>query len=153
MKRRDVLLQAGHLAALGSLASIGFLPSAANAQAVNAAAFQAKTLSEALRLLGAGSAATSAELLLIAPEIAENGALVDIRVRSTNPKTTGLVLLAEKNPQPLVAAFDIVEGTDPDVVVQIKLSQSSPVIALARFDGRFLMVRKDVQVTLGGCGN
>ena len=116
------------------------------------AAFTMKTVPEAMRALGAQSPAVSGAILIKAPEIAENGAVVPIGIESKLPGTESITLLIEKNPQPLAASFNIPAGTEPNVSTRVKIGESSDVYALVKADGKFYMAKKEIKITLGGCG-
>src|SRR5262245_13527207 len=83
----------------------------------NKDAFNSKTAADALKSLGAGASADSKDIVIDAPQIAENGAVVPIEVTSNIPGTKSLAVLIEKNPFPLVAQFDFLEGALPYVKV------------------------------------
>jgi sulfur-oxidizing protein SoxY len=149
--RRNALKTGGGVLAL--LLAAGIVKSGdALAQQWNQAAFNGKSLPDALQALGAQGAATSDAIQIKAPEIAENGAVVPIGVESRLPGTQSITLLIEKNPQPLAASFDIPAGTEPNVGTRVKMGQSSDVYALVKADGRFYMAKKEIKITLGGCG-
>ena len=146
MERRQMLKM------LGALAAAGFLPQAW-AQQWNKAAFDMKTLPEALRALGAQGAGTSDAIVITAPEIAENGAVVPVAVTSRLPGTQSIALLVEKNPNPLTASFTIPEGTEPSVSTRVKMAETSDVHAVVKTaDGKAYAVKKEIKITLGGCG-
>ncbi len=146
--RRDVLQQGGVFAAL---VGCGLLTARQAQAAVDNAAFEAKTLADALKLLGS-TAADSKELSITSPDIAENGAVVPVSVTSKLPKTQEIYILVEKNPQPLAATFSIPEGTDPFVSTRVKMGQSTNVVAIVKADGKLYSTSKETKVTLGGCG-
>jgi sulfur-oxidizing protein SoxY len=151
--RRTGLRAAGSLGLYAALAAIGlFEGRAVSAQTFNATLFQAKNLNELIRMLGGASAASSKEILITAPDIAENGAVVPVTVRSQLPRTEQISLLVEKNPDPLAATFQLLEGVEPDLRMNVKMAQTSDVIALIKADGRFYVARREVKVTIGGCG-
>jgi sulfur-oxidizing protein SoxY len=151
--RRKALKTGGGAGLLALLAAAGVLrPGDALAQQWNQAAFTGKTMAEALRALGAQSPGTSAGIVIRAPEIAENGAVVPIAVDSKLAKTESITLLVEKNPQPLAASFDLPAGTEPSVSTRVKMGESSDVYALVKADGKFFMAKKEVKITIGGCG-
>jgi sulfur-oxidizing protein SoxY len=151
--RRTGLRAAGSLGLYAALAAIGlFEGRAVSAQTFNATLFQAKNLNELIRMLGGASAASSKEILITAPDIAENGAVVPVTVRSQLPRTEQISLLVEKNPDPLAATFQLLEGVEPDLRMNVKMAQTSDVIALIKADGRFYVARREVNVTIGGCG-
>ena len=149
--RRNALKSGGGVLAL-LLAGGIVRPGEVLAQQWNQAAFDGKTLSDALRALGAQGAATSDAIQIKAPEIAENGAVVPVGVESRLPGTQSITLLIEKNPQPLTASFDIPAGTEPNVSTRVKMGQSSDIYALVKADGKFYVAKKEIKITLGGCG-
>jgi sulfur-oxidizing protein SoxY len=145
--RRQVLKQSSLLAAL---ATMGLLPATASAQA-NPDAFAAKSVADVLKALGAEPAAND-EVQLSSPEIAENGAVVQVAVNSRVAGTQEIAVLVEKNPMPLVASFTIPAGTDPSVQLRAKMGQTTQVWALVKANGRWYSAQKETKVTLGGCG-
>ena len=147
--RRHALKTGGVLALL---MAAGIRPARAQAQQWNQAAFSGKTLREALQALGAQSPAASDAVVIKAPEIAENGAVVPVAVESRLPGTQSITLLIEKNPLPLAASFDIPSGTEPSVSTRVKMGESSDVYALVKADGKYYFARKEVKITIGGCG-
>jgi sulfur-oxidizing protein SoxY len=152
--RRDVLKTGGGASVLALLAAAGWLtPGEAAAQAWNKAAFEAKTMDEALKAIGGSPPAQSKDIAFVStPDIAENGAVVPIGVTSAIPKTESIAILIEKNPAILTASFDIPQGTDPAITTRVKMGQSSNVYALVKADGKYYVASKEIKVTLGGCG-
>ncbi len=151
--RRQVLLRSTQVAAM--LASLGLLPHTAQAQAAsfNAAAFDAKSMAEVMKALGAAAPVASKDVTVSGPDIAENGAVVQIGASSALPGVKRLLLLVEKNPAMLSAIFDISDAIEANVTTRVKMGQSSNVIAVAIMgDGKVLYAQKEVKVTLGGCG-
>lgn len=136
---------------IAGLAAAGVVP-AAWAQQWNKAAFEMKSLQAAFKALGAEGPASSDAILIKAPDIAENGAVVPVAVETKLPKTESISLLIEKNPQPLAASFDIPAGTEPSVSTRVKMGESSDVYALVKADGKFFVTKKEIKITLGGCG-
>ena len=145
--RRDVLQQGSVFAAL---VACGLITAGQAQAAVDNAAFEAKTLADALKLLG--GAADSKDVTITSPDIAENGAVVPVSVTSKLAKTQEIYILVEKNPQPLTATFTIPEGTDAFVSTRVKMGQSTNVVAVVNADGKLYSTTKETKVTLGGCG-
>jgi sulfur-oxidizing protein SoxY len=127
-------------------------PVAALAAAWSKEAFGSKSAADALKVLGTGGAESSAGIVIEAPQIAENGAVVPIEVTSNIPGTTSIAVLAEKNPYPLVAKFDFAEGALPFVKVNIKMGETSDVRVVATAGGKSYQAAKEIKVTIGGCG-
>jgi len=151
--RRHALSTSAKLALL--LLGAGALPAAAQAQAAgfNQAAFDAKSLADVMKALGANAPAASSDVTVSAPDIAENGAVVPVGASSALPGVKRLLVLVEKNPSALSAMFDVNEMIDANFSTRVKMGQSSDVYAVAMMnDGRVLYAKKEVKVTLGGCG-
>ena len=118
----------------------------------NKVAFEVKTLPEAFKALGAGTPANSADILMKAPDIAENGAVVPIAIESRIPGTESIAVLIERNPNPLAASFDIPAGTETIITTRLKMAETSNVYALVKANGKYFVSKKEIKVTLGGCG-
>ena len=127
-------------------------PVAALAAAWNKDAFGAKNIADALKSLGAAGAEASAAIVIEAPQIAENGAVVPIEVTSNLPGTTAIAVLIEKNPFPLAGKFDFMEGALPFVKLNVKMGETSDVRAIAWAGGKQFAASKEIKVTIGGCG-
>lgn len=115
------------------------------------AGFDAKTLSEALTVLG-GTAVDSKEIAITTPDIAENGAVVPVSVNSSIPNTTEIYIFVEKNPTPLAAVFMIPADTESMVQTRLKMGQSTNVLVVVKAGGKLFSASKETKVTLGGCG-
>ena len=152
--RRKVLQGSGGLAVMSLAMAAGlFKPGSAWAQqAWNKAAFDTKSLNDAVKAMGGSAAVESKDIAITSPDIAENGAVVPFTITSKLPKTEQLAILVEKNPNILAASFTIPDGTDPAVNTRVKMGQTSNVIALVKADGKYYYASKEVKVTLGGCG-
>jgi sulfur-oxidizing protein SoxY len=151
--RRQLISHSAQVAAM--LATLGFLPEAAHAQAAayNAAAFDAKTLPELMKVLGGAAPVESKDITITGPDIAENGAVVPVGAATTLPGVKRMLLLVEKNPAMLSAMFDVTDAVDANFSTRVKMGQSSNVFAVALMaDGKALYAVKEIKVTLGGCG-
>ena len=148
--RREVLARCASVA--GLLAAAGLLPTAAQA-AWSQAAFEAKSVADAIKALGGSAPVESKDVSLTGPDIAENGAVVPVGCATTLVGVKRLLLLVEKNPNTLAAVFDITDAVDANINTRVKMGQSSNVIAVAILaDGKVLYAQKEIKVTLGGCG-
>jgi sulfur-oxidizing protein SoxY len=151
--RRQFLELGGGAALLGALAAAGILgPLRARAAEWNRAAFEAKSVGDVYAALGARESTVGAGLVLDAPDLAENGALVPITVTSELPRTEAIAIVADQNPTMLVASFVLPAGTLPYVSTRLKLARTSSVSVLVRAGGAFHVASKEVRVTVGGCG-
>ena len=118
----------------------------------NKEAFGAKTPGEALKGLGIANATPSKDVIIEAPEIAENGAVVPVEISSAVPGTTALIVVIEKNPFPLAARFDFRDGALPFAKLNVKMGETSDLRVLAEAAGKYYSATKEVKVTIGGCG-
>lgn len=147
--RRDTLKQS--MAISGLLAAAGLLPR--EASAFNKAAFEARSVADTVKEYGAGAPAESKDVTLTAPDIAENGAVVPLAVATTLANIKHLLVLVERNPSALVAKFDVSDSVEANFSTRAKMGQTSDVYAVAiTNDGKALYSKKEVKVTLGGCG-
>lgn len=135
--------------ALGALVAA---PGAALAAWVEGA-FKAGTQEDAMSsLLGGTDTTTSDQITLDAPSIAENGAVVPIKVSSTLDNVESISVFVKNNPTPLAASFDIPAGTLPKVAVRIRMGKTSDVTAVVKAGGKLYSITKETKVTIGGCG-
>ena len=146
--RRQALQSTG---AFASLIALGLVTQSQVQAAVDNASFQVKTLEDALKAIG-GTPATSDQVSVVSPDIAENGAVVPVGATSKLANTTEMYLIVEKNPTPLSCAFFIPAGTAADVQTRLKMGQSTNVVAVVKADGKLFSASKETKVTLGGCG-
>jgi sulfur-oxidizing protein SoxY len=146
MQRRGLLKGAAALVVAGLLKPVAALA------AWNKAAFSSKTSADAMKSLGTPTAESSGSIVIEAPQIAENGAVVPIEVTSNIPGTTSIAVLVEKNPYPLVAKFDFMEGALPFVKINAKMGETSDVRVVATAGGKHYQATKEIKVTIGGCG-
>ena len=136
------------------LALLGFLlarPLGALA-AWNEQAFGAKTAADALKGIGASAPAPSKDIVIDAPQIAENGAVVPIEISSNVPGTTAIAVVIEKNPFPLAGRFEFKEGALPFVKLNVKMGETSDVRVVAFAGGKQFTATREIKVTIGGCG-
>ena len=151
-QRRNVLKTGSGAALLTVLAAAGIITPGMALADWNKAAFDAKSMADTLKAIGAGTPTDSKDVQVTGPDIAENGAVVPVGVSSTLPNITMVAILIEKNPNALSAVFNLPEGTEANVQTRVKMGQTSNVYALVKSDGKFFMATKEIKVTLGGCG-
>jgi sulfur-oxidizing protein SoxY len=147
--RRTLLKCAAGMSAL----AVGLVKSSgALAAQWNKAGFESSAMSGAMKTLGAGNPVESRDITITAPDIAENGAVVPVAVTSRIPNTQQISIIAEKNPRPLMATFDVSGSSEGYVSTRIKMGESSYVWAVVKADGKFFAAKKEVKITVGGCG-
>lgn len=152
LRRTFLKLTGGSGALAVAVASGLFRSEEAWAADWNKGAFESKALADALKNLGAANLIESKDIVITAPDIAENGAVVPVAVTSKIPNTQSISILAEKNPFPLAASFDIATGGDGYVSTRLKMGQTSDVRAVVKAGGKYYTAAKEVKVTIGGCG-
>ncbi|MEW7978470.1 MAG: thiosulfate oxidation carrier protein SoxY [gamma proteobacterium symbiont of Phacoides pectinatus] len=153
IKRRVFLKGSMATGTLGVAAAAGLLSPTAVLAAWPEAAFKAKKVDEVLtNLMGSSEMSDSAEIKIKAPDIAENGAVVPISVTTTMSGIESIAIVVANNPSPLVASFNPGAGAEGFVSTRIKMGKTSDVIAVVKADGKLHSARKEVKVTIGGCG-
>jgi len=151
--RRAFLKNAGTVGTVAFAFAAGLLkPVAAFAAAWNNSAFTAKDIADAMKNAGYGGATESSDIVIKAPDIAENGAVVPISATSNIPGTTSMAIFAEKNPAPLIASYELSNGTEPYISTRIKMAKTSLVRVSVRAGGKTYTNSREVKVTIGGCG-
>ena len=149
VKRRNLL----RLASAGAAFAAGLVRAgAAWTQSWNKPAFESKAVADVMKSLGATGASDSRDIVITAPDIAENGAVVPVEVTSRIPSTESISIIAEKNPFPLAATVEISNGGEPYTYVRIKMGETANVRAVVKAGGRYYTAVKEVKITVGGCG-
>jgi sulfur-oxidizing protein SoxY len=152
--RRAFLKNAGAVGTAAIAIATGLLKpvSAFAAAAWNSAAFTAKDIADSTKNAGYGGATESSDIVIKAPDIAENGAVVPVSATSNIPGTTSMAIFAEKNPAPLIAIFEFSNGMEPYISTRIKMAKTSLVRVSVEAGGKKYTNSREVKVTIGGCG-
>lgn len=151
--RRHFLRAGGASAAMMALAAAGLLrPVRVLAAEWQRNAFTANTFPAALKAYGAAASAESRDIVLTAPDIAENGAQVVVEIVSNLPGSQSIAVFAEKNPMPLAASLQFANGALPQVRIPLKLAETTRLRAVVKTaDGKVWHAQREIRVTLGGC--
>ena len=144
MRRRDFLLGVATFAAL--------LPLKVFAAVWNKAAFESVQLTDAARNLNINAEIPSVDIQIIAPDRAENGAIVQVEVKSNIANTEAIAIFVEKNPTPLIANFMFSNGAEPFVVTRIKMAETSDIKVVVKAGKQYFSNAKNVVVLENGCG-
>lgn len=146
LTRRDTLVLGAAAAA-----AVGLNPSLALAEANGAQAVIDK--------FTGGKAAADGKVTLAMPEIAENGNTVPLSISVDSPMTADnyvkrVIVISEGNPRPEVATFNFSPRSGvAEASSRMRLAKTQNVIAVAELsDGSFHMTKRQVKVTIGGCG-
>ena len=118
------------------------------------------TLDAAVAAITGGKAVTdSAKISLTVPEIAENGAVVPVKVNVESPMTEAdhvkaIHVLTSKNGNARCADIMLTPmNAKGYFATRVKLGGTQDVVALVEMsNGTFLRAAKPVKVTIGGCG-
>ena len=93
------------------------------------------------------------------PQIAENGNTVPIKVTVSGPMTEddyvkSVHVFADGNPRPDVASFHFTPRSGKAFVsTRMRMAKTQNLIAVAETSkGELFMAKKEVKVTIGGCG-
>jgi sulfur-oxidizing protein SoxY len=147
--RRTFLLGAG-----ASLAVATFL---ANLPAL--AQEPVRSLDEALKKVLGDAKPAESGITLEVPEIAENGNTVPFSLAVESPMSPEnyvktLHIFASGNPQVGVASYHFTPASGKAAVSsRMRLARTQDVVAVAELsDGKFLLGKRSVKVTIGGCG-
>lgn len=138
--------------ALFAATTLALVPLKAFAAIWNTPAFQATKLQEAMAALQISNVTLSNDIQIIAPDKAENGAVVQIEVISRISNTESIAIFVENNPTALIANFVFSEGADGFVVTRIKMAETSDVQAVIKSNNRYYSAKKRVEVLENGCG-
>ena len=136
---------------LGCTAAMLLAPINALAAIWNKAAFAATTVDAAVKGLNIASEIPSADIEIVAPDYAENGAIVQVEVMSRIPNTEAIAILVDKNPTSLIANFMFSNGAEPFVITRIKMAETSNVVAIAKVGDQYFEAKKYVEVSENGC--
>jgi len=158
ISRRRMLGTLGVLGAAGVTGTLtASVPRRANAQQVGLQ----ETVQDALkRVFGSRPMKDGASIIkLDVPLIAENGAVVPVSVEVASPMVANnyirhVYIVADKNRIPVIARATLApEAGQASVGVFVRLGESGDVRAIVeQSDGTLLQIKREVKVTVGGCG-
>lgn len=115
-------------------------------------AFESKETEAVIDMLAKREPAPSEAIVITAPDIAENGAVVPISVSTTLEDVTRISIVVEQNPLPLTSTYDLGPHSVPYVSTRVKMLKTSNVLALVESGGKSYSSVREVKVTIGGCG-
>ena len=152
MNRRTLLKRTLAVSAVSVAASAGLLVPGQVLAAYPKGAFESKAVDGALStLMGSSAMEDSADIKIKAPDIAENGSVVPVTVSTGISGTESITILAEANGTPLVASFNLASA-EGYVSTRIKMGKTGNVVAVVKSGGKMYSAKKEVKVTIGGCG-
>ena len=136
---------------MASTATALLLPLRAVAAIWNKAAFDSIKLDEATKNLAINAEIPSKDIEIIAPNRAENGAIVQIEITSRIPNTEAIAVFVEKNPTALIGNFMFSNGAMPQIVTRIKMAETSDIKIIVKAGNQYYTSTKNVVVLESGC--
>jgi sulfur-oxidizing protein SoxY len=110
-------------------------------------------------IIGPDAKPIDGKVELTLPEIAESGNTVPFTVNVQSAMTEqeyvkAVHVFATKNPRPDVVSFYFSPlSGKAQALSRMRLAETQPVVAVAEMnDGKFYITRREVKVTIGGCG-
>ena len=153
MKRRTFLKGSLMTSALGVAVGAGLLKPKTVLAAWPEAAFKAESMDDVLSSIGGKGATESDKIKFIkTPEIAENGNVVPINIETSIAGVESISVLVENNPSPLACQYHLTSNCDGYVAARIKMRKTSDVTAIVKAGGKTYSAKKQIKVTIGGCG-
>jgi sulfur-oxidizing protein SoxY len=141
---------------------IGAAAAAVIAQAFSAPALaqdKPPTWEEAMKKIVGDAKPVEGKINLDMPEIAENGNTVPFNVIVDSPMTDAahvksVTVFSTGNPQPVIASYRFTPTSGKAAISsRMRLAKTQDIVALAELsDGKFIMGKRTVKVTIGGCG-
>jgi len=150
MLRRDTLK---YLASGSMILVSGLLKPITAFAKWNEAAFSAVDFDEAITAYFPDQEIKESELITIGVHaVVENGAVVPVKIKTELPNIESITIFVDKNPNPLIANFDLSPGCVGFISTRIKIQQSSNIIVTVKSDGMIFSARTFIEVHEGGCG-
>ena len=116
-------------------------------------AFEAKDVGAALSAaMGSDQHSDSGDIVLEAPEIAENGTVVPVKVSASMGGVDAISIFVTGNDLPLTSTYALSAASEPFISTRIKMRETSDVVAVVKADGKLYSTTRKVRVTIGGCG-
>ena len=153
MKRRSFLKGTLAGSTVAVAASAGLLAPSQVLAAWPKSAFEAKSVQDAIKgITGTDTTTASGDIQIKAPDIAENGAVVPVTVETGIAGAENVAIVIAQNGTPLAANFKLSAAAKGYVSTRVKMGKTSDVIAVVKAGGQVYSAKKEVKVTIGGCG-
>ncbi len=140
--------------ASGSLILItGLLKPATALAKWNKAAFTAVNFDEAINAYFPDQQIQETDQITIGVHpVVENGAVVPVKIKTDLPNPETITIFVDKNPNPLIANFDLFPGCIGFISSRIKVQEPSNIIAAVKAGGKVFITKIFIEVLKGGCG-
>ena len=153
MKRRTFIKNTLAVTATSAVVGAGLvLPSTVLAAEEKVNPFKATSLEEALKAAGITEHEESDKVEVKAPDLAENGGVVPVQVKSSLENVSEIRIFIAENPTPHAANFTLGEGSDALVKCRFKMGKTTDVVGVVKVGDKYFSAKKAVKVTKGGCG-
>ena len=73
--------------------------------------------------------------------VIENGAVVPVKIKTSLPNPESITIFVDKNPNPLIANFDLFPGCIGFISARIKVQKPSNIVAAVKADGKIYSKR------------
>ncbi len=119
----------------------------------NKAAFTAEVFDEAIAAYFPEQEVQPSDQITIGVHpVVENGAVVPVKIKTDIPNVESITIFVDKNPNPLIANFDLSPGCIGFISTRIKVQQPSNIIAIVKSDKGVFSKSTFIEVQEGGCG-
>lgn len=150
--RRSFIKKTLSISACTAATASGILPAEANS-AWPYEKFATPQFEQAIARLFGGRVITDTDQIKVKlPKIAENGAVVPIKIQSSLKQVESIYIFVEKNYVPFAARFILSPEAEPFVSARLKMADTCDVFVIAEADGKVYSTKRMVKVTIGGCG-
>lgn len=104
-------------------------------------------------VLGSSQSMPDPAVELDVPSIGESADVVPVSVSTSLDDVESITIVAEKNPNPVIASFRLDPALEPYVATRMRLAESGDVSALVMSGKTVHRTTKSVKIGLGGCGD
>ncbi len=118
----------------------------------NKAAFDAEKLQTAKENLSINDEILSKDITIIAPDRAENGAIVQLEIEVNITDAEAIAIFVDKNPSPLIANVMLEKLSQAKLTTRIKMAETSEIKVIVKAGKQYFTASKTVQVVENGCG-
>ena len=119
----------------------------------NKEAFTATDINEALEACFPGQIINQSDQIQIGVRpVVENGAVVPVKINTSLPEVESISIFVDKNPNPMIANFDLSPNCIGFVSSRIKVQEPSNIIAVVKTKTGVFKTQTFVEVHEGGCG-
>ncbi|MCU7845743.1 MAG: hypothetical protein KZQ93_18080 [Candidatus Thiodiazotropha sp. (ex Monitilora ramsayi)] len=94
---------------------------------------------------------TSDRVRIKVDKIVEDGSTVPVTIISELESTKYIYILSDKNPNPVIARYQMTPDISPVISTRIKMGGSGNIVALVETDNTYYRASKRIKVTAGGC--